>query len=67
MIEQALERPNSPTYERIVSRAAKLIRDEKLSPEQKQGQYEAQRANPNRPADAMDLIEGLKKLRPPKL
>jgi hypothetical protein len=67
MIEQALKRPNSPTYERIVSRAAKLIRDEKLTTEQKGQRFEAEQANPNRPANALDLIEGLKAFRKPKL
>ena len=67
MIKQALERPNAPSSQKMLARAAEMVRDEKLSPEEKQGRYEAERANPNRPADALDLIEGLKKLRPPKL
>lgn len=66
MIENALKRPDSPSYQRMVAKAIKLIRDQNLSPEERQTAHEARRQDPNRPADALDLIEGLKNFRKPK-
>lgn len=57
---------SSPMYQRAIRRAIQMIRNEKMTPEQRNANFTAARENPNRPMDAIDLIEGLKNFRKAK-